>query len=176
MVSPGGEKRNDYLYVSDQVGPDAPVVVALHGGGSSGRFKGRRFGALTGLAELAEFERFVAVFPSSLGGNWNDVRDFAPGMVPEGLDDVGFLLAVLDDVQQRADVDPNGPVGTVVAPRLCEPSCQTSTPAMAAPRRSRRTKTVWHRSLGWCWMGVDTPGPAALFICPSAPVERRTET
>ncbi|MEZ4321795.1 MAG: prolyl oligopeptidase family serine peptidase [Myxococcota bacterium] len=100
-----GESRNYFLYVPDGVAANAPVVIAMHGGGTPGGSKGRRIGTQTGLDALADEEGFIGVFPSSLGGNWNDGRDLEAGYVSPDVDDVGFIEAVLDDVAARVSID-----------------------------------------------------------------------
>ncbi|TNE91082.1 MAG: esterase [Deltaproteobacteria bacterium] len=101
-----GESRNYYL-ASPEGLDEAPLLLVMHGGGPAGRRKGRRMGAFTGLAALAESEGFVAAFPSSLAGNWNDGRELDAGYVSADTDDAGFLLAVIDDVAERASIDPS---------------------------------------------------------------------
>ncbi|MCB9674266.1 MAG: prolyl oligopeptidase family serine peptidase [Alphaproteobacteria bacterium] len=101
-----GSTRNYFLVVPEGVPADAPLVLALHGGGPAGTHKGRRMGRYTGLADLAAEEGFVAAFPSSLEGNWNDGREIENQFVTEDTDDVGFIAAVVADVASRASIDP----------------------------------------------------------------------
>jgi polyhydroxybutyrate depolymerase len=77
-----------------------PLLVALHGGG--GMMNGAQFATGTGLAETGAARNYVVLAPDALGDNWNDGR---PEMAA-GIDDVGFIRAMLADVQQRAGVDP----------------------------------------------------------------------
>jgi polyhydroxybutyrate depolymerase len=57
--------RTALVHVPSRRGP-APVVLAFHGAGGSGRF----MASYSGLARLADRERFVAVFPDAMGGTW----------------------------------------------------------------------------------------------------------
>jgi polyhydroxybutyrate depolymerase len=103
----------------------APLVMMLHGAGGSAEVAARAYG----WRELAERERFVAVFPEGTRANvprattatsdttgtaraaalrnprlWND----GSGRGPAGrrkVDDLGYLAAVLDDVARRCNVD-----------------------------------------------------------------------
>ena len=79
---------------------DAVLVLALHGSNQDGarfrRFSGGTFDA------LAARHGAVVVYPDAHGGLWNDARRSIPGRArAEGVDDVGFLLAVLDEVATR---------------------------------------------------------------------------
>jgi polyhydroxybutyrate depolymerase len=78
-------------------GRRAPLVLALHGGGASGRFMKR----YSGLADVGDRAGFVAVFPDAAGPQrfWNLDATTAP-------DDVGFLEALVERVATVACVDP----------------------------------------------------------------------
>jgi polyhydroxybutyrate depolymerase len=65
-----------------------PVMLALHGGGGTGA----GFMSQTNIRAAAEAHGFVAVWPTAIGGNWNDGRVSQVG----GPDDVAFLGAVVD--------------------------------------------------------------------------------
>jgi polyhydroxybutyrate depolymerase len=75
----------------------SPLVVALHGGGGSGRFMKR----YSGLARVSDRAGFVAVFPDAAGAHrfWN----LNPATAP---DDVGFTEALIEQVATVACVDP----------------------------------------------------------------------
>jgi polyhydroxybutyrate depolymerase len=78
-------------------GRRSPLVVALHGGGASGRFmKG-----YSGLAPVSDRAGFIAVFPDATGAQrfWNLNATTAP-------DDVGFVAALIERVATVACVDP----------------------------------------------------------------------
>ncbi|MBX2796279.1 MAG: prolyl oligopeptidase family serine peptidase [Myxococcales bacterium] len=101
-----GERRNYWLSAPEGLDGPAPLVLALHGGGPAGANKGRGMGRLTTLHDLAHDEGFIAAFPSSLAGNWNDGRDLQVGYVEPDTDDVGFIEAVIDDIALQLPVDP----------------------------------------------------------------------
>ncbi|MDR3545282.1 MAG: PHB depolymerase family esterase [Candidatus Limnocylindrales bacterium] len=72
-----------------------PLVIALHGGGSTPASVDR----LTGMYALADREGFVLAVPRGIGGHWDDGRPDAPFRVRIGdVDDVGFLDALIDHV------------------------------------------------------------------------------
>ncbi|MBI4355086.1 MAG: phospholipase [Candidatus Omnitrophica bacterium] len=82
-----------------------PLVIALHGGHGSGQ----RMVELTqqGLNVLADREGFIAVYPDGVDKHWNDGRAFAQYRTQrEGVDDVGFIRALIDRLVQQYGADP----------------------------------------------------------------------
>jgi polyhydroxybutyrate depolymerase len=77
-----------------------PLLVALHGGG--GRTGGAQFATGTGLAAEAAARSYILLAPDALGDNWNDGRP----ELAAGIDDVGFIRAMVANVRARAGVDP----------------------------------------------------------------------
>ena len=78
-----------------------PLVVQLHGRGIGAAI----FDRMTGFSALADTEGFVVALPEGRHEVWNDGRGvrLGPGPLP---DDVGYLLAVVDDVCSRVRIDP----------------------------------------------------------------------
>lgn len=76
-----------------------PVLIALHGGG--GGMNGAQFASGTGLAEQGAARGYIVLAPDALGVNWNDGRP----EIAAGIDDVGFIRAMLADVRGRVGVD-----------------------------------------------------------------------
>jgi polyhydroxybutyrate depolymerase len=76
-----------------------PVLVALHGGG--GRTSGAQFAHGTGLAGEGATRGYVVLAPDALGENWNDGRP----EIASGIDDVGFLRAMIADAGTRFGID-----------------------------------------------------------------------
>ncbi len=80
----------------------APVVLAFHGGGSNGRGMER----LTGFSGLADREGFIVVYPDAVDGNWVDGREgLRTAAHREGVDDVTFIAALLDELARRHPID-----------------------------------------------------------------------
>ncbi len=83
-----------------------PVVMVLHG--AAGDAVENR--SWLGLDAVADREGFVAVYPDGTGPfrqwlhMWNS-GDCCGSAQWDGIDDVGFLLAVLDDVAERMPID-----------------------------------------------------------------------
>lgn len=101
-LSHGGRDRTYLLVTPRDVadGDRLPVVVVLHGMGVHARAA-----SLTAEWRRAvEEERFVAVFPQGIGDSWN-MGPCCPPANLVGIDDIGFLDAVLDQLTARDDVD-----------------------------------------------------------------------
>lgn len=107
----GGQSRGFIVHVPRSYRADrpAPLVLALHGGGGSMEVMARD--RLYGLVAQSEASGWIAVFPngySRLAGKlatWN--AGICCGAARDrGSDDVGFLRAVVADVQSRLPIDP----------------------------------------------------------------------
>ena len=77
----------------------APLLVELHGRGIDPAM----FDRWTGFSTLADEAGVVLALPSAVGETWNDGR--FPRLVRDGPDDVGYLLAVIDDACARLPID-----------------------------------------------------------------------
>jgi len=78
-----------------------PLVVVLHGGGGNGFGMSR----LTHFDRIADEHRFVAVYPNGIDAFWADGRGVTDAD-DRRIDDVGFLLALLDMLAGRYRIDP----------------------------------------------------------------------
>jgi polyhydroxybutyrate depolymerase len=77
-----------------------PVVLIFHGAG----LDAERMVRFCGLNEKADQAGFIAVYPNGCGRSWNAeiCCDFAAS---NHVDDVGFVRAVLDDLERVLNVD-----------------------------------------------------------------------
>ncbi|MCA3011388.1 MAG: alpha/beta fold hydrolase [Myxococcaceae bacterium] len=96
----GGLERRALVVEPDGPGP-FPLVLALHGRLGSGA----QMLKLSGLAPLARREGFVLVAPDGVGRSWADGRGTSPAS-REGVDDVAFLVCLVDELVARRRVDP----------------------------------------------------------------------
>lgn len=105
-----GRRRSYILHVPRRRAGDAPdaplpVVLALHGAAMNGWL----MQWFTGLDRTADRAGFLAVYPDGTGSGpfrvWN-AGQFPGNLWRKRPDDVGFLMAVLDDVARLAPVDP----------------------------------------------------------------------
>lgn len=98
-----GADRAYHVYIPASYTGDSPVplVVALHGRGSSGT----RMENLTGLDSRADASGFIVVYPDGLNGAWDYVYGL-PGYQP-GPNDAAFLLELVDTLTDGYDIDPH---------------------------------------------------------------------
>lgn len=90
-------------------GAPLPVVLALHGGGGNPE----QFKEESDFDQVADREGFIAVYPAGNGTvltprillTWNAGTDCCGTALTQGVDDVAFLLAVIDDLAERSPVD-----------------------------------------------------------------------
>ena len=101
-----GTQRNYYLHVPEEASGELPLVIAFHGGGPKGRTKGKGLAKSTGLSERADTHGFLVAYPSSYQGNWEDGRD-SPYLPPEGVSDLAFVDALIEDIQSSYSIDPH---------------------------------------------------------------------
>lgn len=75
----------------------APLVFAFHGGGGDAEGMEK----LTHLSRIADEHGFIVVYPDGLNNQWNDGR---PEINP-GVDDVGFISALIDQLEKDYEID-----------------------------------------------------------------------
>ena len=96
-----GADRTYRLFVPESLARGrAPVVVVLHGGFGTGAGAVRQ----GDWDATAERHGFVEVAPDGLTRSWNAGSCCGPAMRAD-VDDVGFVLAVLDDVRTQLAID-----------------------------------------------------------------------
>jgi len=103
-----GRTRRYLVHVpaSAQTGRALAVVLAFHGGGG----EPAGFKAYAGLDAVADREGFLAVYPYGSGVlprrllTWN-AGECCGWAMNNDVDDVGFAIAILDDLSRRARVD-----------------------------------------------------------------------
>lgn len=84
-------KRAYFLFAPSSVTEPAPVVIVLHGGGG----EAERIRTV-GFDDLAKSEGFIAVYPQSAEGQWNDGRAFTDRFAETAtVDDVGFIRELI---------------------------------------------------------------------------------
>ena len=104
----GGRGRNYLLHVpAGRAGRPRPLVIAFHGGG--GNAPG--FRDYAGLNLVADRENFLVAYPSGTGPLRSALLTFNAGnnccgpAQRQNVDDVGFAVAVVEDVAKRHPVD-----------------------------------------------------------------------
>jgi polyhydroxybutyrate depolymerase len=92
----GGRTRHFEAFVPSDT-PGLPLVIALHGRGSTGRQMER----FTHLDDIAAREQFVVVYPDAIDHHWNDSR----AGQDTGVDDVAFIASLIDEMAARHHID-----------------------------------------------------------------------
>src|SRR6188472_4227238 len=97
----GGLPRTYQVYVPAGVDHPAGLVVNLHGAGMTGTEQA----SLTNYNAVADQHGFVVVYPDGIDFSWADGRGAS---VPDrqGVDDVGFLVALAGRLTQDFGIDP----------------------------------------------------------------------
>ena len=106
-VSVNSEERRYLVHVPAESGEgdSRPVILCFHGGGSNPE----QMMGYCGLNEKADEEGFLVVYPEG-SGRLEAVRTWNAGNCcgyaqRRKVDDVAFVRALLDDLQERADID-----------------------------------------------------------------------
>ncbi len=116
LTTPDGRRRTFHVYVPTSLrgqtasaATKVPLLVALHGGFGWGH----QFERNSGFDGVAEANGFVVVYPDGIGvgANADSIRTWNGGAccgpsVKQGVDDVGFVRLLLDDLEQRYPIDP----------------------------------------------------------------------
>lgn len=107
-LSHGDRARTYHLVPAASMPPGPrPLVVALHGGGGRGdKLDGSTNGQITREARRRGWR---VVFPEGIEKGWNDGRPLTTDRDRRraGVDDVGFLGALIDHLVATADIDPD---------------------------------------------------------------------
>lgn len=109
-IRAGGFHRSYRVHVPkgyNAEGAPVPLVVLLHGAFSTAK----QFEGKTGLSRLADREGFIALYPNGIGlfglfQHWNSGHCCGKAL-KDGIDDVGFVGTVIEEVASRLHVDRN---------------------------------------------------------------------
>ncbi|MDC8003907.1 prolyl oligopeptidase family serine peptidase [Aureisphaera galaxeae] len=92
-----------HLPPEDKMTGALPVLFHLHGGGGTGKgtpgLTYRRFN------KIADREGFIVVYPDAIAKNWNDGR--TENLKPENrdVDDVGFIVEIINQLKSEYSID-----------------------------------------------------------------------
>ena len=96
-----GLDRAYRLYIPDGVASPAPLVVMLHGGFGSAAQAERAYG----WNQLADSAKFVVAYPDGITHAWNANGGCCGLPAWQGIDDVGFITAVVNDIGANISID-----------------------------------------------------------------------
>lgn len=103
-VKHGGRTRTALVYVPsgyDGKNP-VPLVLSFHGRHGTGRDQAE----LSGLHEVGERKGFLTVYPDGIGKSWNALHGTGEAQ-KLGVDDVGFVDALIAQLSERFKIDPD---------------------------------------------------------------------
>lgn len=97
-INVDGAQRKYLLYVphSAEKNRKLPLLLVFHGGGGHD-YNMPRF---TAFDEIAEAHGFLVAYPESVNRSWNDTRNLSTA------DDVGFIRALIAELERTQSVDP----------------------------------------------------------------------
>ncbi|MGB5369638.1 MAG: PHB depolymerase family esterase, partial [Flavobacteriaceae bacterium] len=80
-----------------------PILFHLHGGGGTGKGTSRL--TYQRFNEIADREGLIVVYPDAIAHNWNDGR--SESIKPEnvGVDDVGFIIEIINRLKNNYNID-----------------------------------------------------------------------
>jgi polyhydroxybutyrate depolymerase len=102
-----GIERTFFVHLPENYRPSVsyPLIFAMHGGGALG-YEGIE--AQSGLSELSDAENFIVVYPEGLKRlgfrTWN-AGDCCPSATLLGTDDAGFIVSLLEKLNQDLSID-----------------------------------------------------------------------
>jgi polyhydroxybutyrate depolymerase len=105
----GGRTRTAIVHVPPGyvAGTPVPLVLLFHGGGGNGAQAERAYG----MDPISDRENFIVVYPNGTSGSslplltWNAANCCAYAY-ENGVDDVGFVRALLDELERQYTIDP----------------------------------------------------------------------
>lgn len=101
-ITVGGTERTYRVHQPAGLPAAAPLVVMLHGGFGSGGHAERAYG----WDRLADTAKFAVAYPDGLGRTWNTNGGCCGRSAREGIDDVAFITAMVDEISRDVGVDP----------------------------------------------------------------------
>jgi polyhydroxybutyrate depolymerase len=100
VINFGGVDRSYRVYKPSNLAASAPLVVMLHGGFGNGEQAERAYG----WDQLADSAKFVVAYPDGIARAWN-VNGCCGKPSRDGIDDVGFITATVDQISKGIGID-----------------------------------------------------------------------
>jgi len=97
-----GVRRTYFLHVPSKTNPGRiPLLLVFHGGSQTAADASK----VTGYDAVSDREGFVVAYPQGFNKSWNDGRGTTDAE-RKGVDDVGFVRALIEDVRKLESIDP----------------------------------------------------------------------
>lgn len=95
------ERTRSYTRYTPAGGAPRSVLILLHGGGgkASGMIRLAR-----DMPQLADSHGILLLYPEGVGGHWNDGRGDISEAAKTGVDDIGFLRALVAEEAGKRDI------------------------------------------------------------------------
>jgi polyhydroxybutyrate depolymerase len=98
-----GQQRTYIVHVPPgYAGERVPLVIDIHGLTSNAEQQA----AISGYRDKADAESFIVVHPNGLNASWNGGSLCCGSSLQQGVDDEGFLRAIVRRMQQEGCIDP----------------------------------------------------------------------
>lgn len=101
-IEVNGIARTYRLYQPEGLSGPAPLVVMLHGGFGSGQQAEQSYG----WDQMADTGHFMVAYPDGLNRAWNVGGGCCGQSATKGIDDVGFIVAMIEHIEGTHAVDP----------------------------------------------------------------------
>lgn len=102
-IDAGGHDRSYRLYMPAGLPPAAPLVIMMHGYSATARQAEKA----SKWNETADSGKFVVAYPDGLDRAWNVNGGGCCGRpASDGVDDIGFIRAVVADIAKNVGIDP----------------------------------------------------------------------
>ena len=98
-----GRQRTTRIYPAHRRSVAAPLIFVLHGGGGSA--SSMELLTRGAFNHIADREGAVVVYPEGVDRHWNDGRELPETAARENVDDVGFILALVEEVRGQHSLD-----------------------------------------------------------------------
>lgn len=103
VMQHAGRTRTARIYAGGNVKAAAPLIFVLHGGSGAG--SGMELMTRARFNRIADREGAIVAYPDGVDRHWNDGRDIPETTVRENVDDVGFIVALVEALARQHPLD-----------------------------------------------------------------------
>lgn len=103
VMEHAARQRTARIYQARKLTAAAPLILVLHGGGGSA--SSMELLTRGAFNRIADREGAIVVYAEGVDRHWNDGRDLPETAARENVDDVGFILALVEEVARGHPLD-----------------------------------------------------------------------